>query len=178
MDAAKALETFRCDRQAMTLTRGGCARLWLSAQEKTPKQFEGRWHCRACPIGAAHAGREAPQQAADTEAAKMRLEGLCPSCERTGQRIIVSRGICVSCYNRRREVAVGRNRKGNAPKVVASRLGDVTLVVARADAAHAERATAFRSVTGAPEAMLAAARRAKGASLVFSRPVAVLPVAA
>lgn len=170
---------FRCDRQAMTLSRAGCARLWNSLKDKPPQPFEGRWHCRACPIGAEHAGVAAPQVQADTEAAAIALEGLCPRCGGRGNRLIGGHH-CVSCYNRGREIARGRNRKGNPPKVVMSRLGSVALQVSEAGAAHAGETRGFVSVTGGREAMLTAAKAAKGQPLVFSRPRAVLalPVAA
>lgn len=170
MDASQSsAEMFRCDRQSMSLTRGGCARLWNSAQADTPDQGEGRWHCRACPIGAAHAGVSDPQGAADAEAAAIELEDLCPRCYRTGNRLIGDH-LCVSCYNRAREIVRGRNCKGNPPKVVQARLRPVAVLVADAGAAHATRPTEFRAVTGAAEAMLTAAKAAGGKPLVFSRP--------
>lgn len=168
MEASKAIETFRCDRQAMTLTRGGCARLWESLKDKPPQPFEGRWQCRACPIGAAHAGVAEPQAEADTAATEIALEGLCPRCERKGNRLIGGH-LCVSCYNRAREIVRGKNRKGNPPKVVQARLAPLTLIVADPEAAHTSRATIFASVTGGAEAMLTAAKAAHGGSLIFAR---------
>lgn len=168
--ATNTLDLFRCDRQAMTLSRAGCARLWQAAQDQAPKPFESKWHCRACPIGAANAGQAAPQDAADEAAAVIALEDLCPRCYRTGNRLIGGH-LCVSCYNRAREVARGKNRKGNFPKVVAARTGDVDLRVSEPGAA-AVAPRRFAGVTSAPEAMLTAAKRARGKPLVFSRPEA------
>lgn len=165
---------FRCDRQAMRLTRAGCARLWESARAEPPKPFEAKWHCRACPIGALHAGSAAPDEDAAEAAAVIALEDLCPRCYRTGNRLIGDH-LCVSCYNRAREVARGKNRKGNRPVVVESRMGAVSMVVTEpGDAGHSVAARRFPAVMSCAEAMLHAAKRARGRPLQFSKPVAVL----
>lgn len=64
--------------------------------------------CRACAVGALHAGVRASVEAS-------RLQGVlfCPRCERHTGRLV--KGVCLSCYNREREWVVGKNRKGNAP---------------------------------------------------------------
>lgn len=63
---------------------------------------------------------------------------------------------CVSCYNRDREVAKGRNAKGGRPSLA---LRDVELAVERDGAIRPVR---HRQVASAAEAMLAEARRATG----------------
>jgi uncharacterized Fe-S cluster-containing radical SAM superfamily protein len=66
--------------------------------------------------------------------------------------------LCVSCYNRMRELRAGRNSKGNPPIRVAARLHDVALVVTTAEVVH--RVTAA-GVAGPVEVMLARAREAR-----------------
>ena len=64
--------------------------------------------CRSCPVGASHAG--------SAFVAMSRLFGakLCPRCRFGATRIIGGR-VCVNCYNREREMACGRNARGNEP---------------------------------------------------------------
>ena len=92
------LDMMRCDRQSMTLTKSGCARLWRSAQDKRPSEWEGRFVCLTCAVGAANAGGSISVTASETEA----LRTICPRCQRRTLRFIGGR-ICVSCYNRERE---------------------------------------------------------------------------
>ena len=94
---APHLELFHCAQQHMDLSREACAD--FHKRRKTAS-------CARCPIGAHHAGRQAPPQ---------RLtESTCARCERVGQRIIQGR-LCVSCFNRQLELERGRDRKGNVP---------------------------------------------------------------
>jgi hypothetical protein len=163
-------EVFRCDRLRATLTHSACLRLWRSAQADRPEPHETRHACLTCPIGAAKGG-QTPAQAAARRAQEA-LRRLCPGCSRPAARLINGRH-CVSCYNRRREVARGRNCKGNLPVVVMARLHTVTLAVgvgtAEAVAQH------FDAVVGATEAMILAAKRAAAAgnpgTIHFGRPL-------
>lgn len=160
-----AIETFQCARQKMTLTVAGCRRLWVSAQEKRPDPGEGRHSCLSCPIGAQHGG-QAPAAAAASRASEA-LRRFCPGCSRPASRLI--HGLhCVSCYNRRREIAVGKNAKGNPPAVVAARIHDVALSVATPTSAPAVEV--FQAVASRVEAMVFAAKRAAGA-IHFGRPL-------
>jgi len=96
---------FRCERQRATLSTVACQDSWRRADELS----DGSHHsCRLCPIGAVHAGEVA--------ASMSPLKGTmtCARCHRAAGRLIGSM-ICVSCYNRAREVALGRNAKGTAP---------------------------------------------------------------
>jgi hypothetical protein len=114
--------------------------------------WEGRAHCVGCPVGAVNAGeRIEDATAARYEAA---LRKFCPRCSRPASRLINGR-FCVSCYNRDREVARGRNCKGNPPKVVAARLHAVELWAGN-------RIEAFPAVTSRSEAILLAAKHARG----------------
>lgn len=96
---------FRCDRMRATLSTEACSASWRRA-DAVP---DGRNNnCRLCPIGAVHAGEVA--------ASMSPLKGTltCARCHRTAGRLIGSM-VCVSCYNRAREVLIGRNAKGTAP---------------------------------------------------------------
>lgn len=151
--------TFLCDKLKMTLTKPGCARLFLSAERQKPEPWEARSACRNCSIGAAHAGRVV--QAASVALDEIRR--ICPRCERPASRMI--RGeLCVSCYNRDREVTVGRNAKGHRPQL-ADKLHTFHLVVIQgglSNVVHRPR------VTGAPEAMVSLAKQI-GQSVAFGR---------
>jgi hypothetical protein len=102
----------RCDRQNMTVTTSGCARLWKSALVDKPHPWEGRLKCVACPVGAAHAGQ--PITVAVEAAATWRM--ICPRCFRPATRLIHG-DKCISCYNRHCEALRGRNAKGNRPQL-------------------------------------------------------------
>lgn len=64
--------------------------------------------CRSCPIGAAHAGAD------HVHHSKLYGASICPAC-RTGATRMIGNKVCVSCYNRRRELRAGKNARGNAP---------------------------------------------------------------
>lgn len=96
---------FRCERMRATLSTAACKDSWRRADELNDGSHSS---CRLCPIGAVHAGEVA--------ASMSPLKGTltCCRCHRTAGRLINSM-TCVSCYNRAREVLVGRNAKGTAP---------------------------------------------------------------
>lgn len=149
---APALALFHCDRRNMTLTAAGCARLFLSTETDKPQPWEGRAACLHCPIGAAHAGRAVVPLAGIHEA----LRRYCPRCRRPSARMI--RGeYCPSCYNRSREVRIGRNRKGHPPLL---RLFGVALAVIEGDASP--RLVHVPGVASIAEAALLLAKRACG----------------
>ena len=95
---APHLELFHCAQQRLDLSREACAGFHLRRHTVA---------CARCPVGAHHAGRQAPPQHL--------TEHACARCERVGQRIIQGR-LCVSCFNRQLELERGRDRKGNAPR--------------------------------------------------------------
>lgn len=163
------LEMMRCDRRNMTLSRPGCAKLWLSAntgeKDRRPKPWEGRAACVACPLGATNAGVEQSPVAGAVESIRM----ICPRCERPAQRLIHDR-LCVSCYNREREVRIGRDRKGNRPGLT-DRLHGVSLAITDATGTTRIRQV---EVVSCVEAMIAAARKATG-WMAFGRPAGALP---
>ncbi|WP_158933017.1 hypothetical protein [Acidisphaera sp. S103] len=161
---APALEMMRCDKRSMTLSKAGCARLWLSAQEDRPKEWEGRFACIGCRVGAMGAGKPMPVTTEAVEA----WRNVCPRCRRPAQRMIGNR-FCVSCWNRNREATVMKNSKGNPPQVLLARLHSE--IVAVSDGA-ATRVVREESVVDLAEIIVLHARAATGA-LAFSRPAAV-----
>ncbi|WP_431860191.1 hypothetical protein [Azospirillum sp.] len=98
------------------------------------------------------------------------LSCICPRCTREASRLIKGR-LCVSCYNREREVERGRNAKGTTPRLGA-RLHREVLAVNDGTAVRVE---VFEHVTSRVEALITVAKRATGA-VVFSRPRPELPV--
>ena len=94
---APHLELFHCAQQRLDLSREACANFHLRRHTVA---------CARCPIGAHHAGRQAPS--------RHLAESTCARCEGHASRIIQGR-LCVSCYNRQGEAERGRDRKGNVP---------------------------------------------------------------
>lgn len=100
---------FRCDRLAASLRVASCAEMWREANA-SGQMPERLFRCRACPIGAAHAG--------ESDASYHRLRGLtiCSRCHRTDLRLIGG-NVCVGCKNREYEWVKGKNAKGQFPKL-------------------------------------------------------------
>lgn len=96
---------FQCDRMRAKLSTTSCVSMWRKADEINDGSHSA---CRLCPLGAVHAGEVA--------ASMSPLKGslTCSRCHRTATRLI-GKMMCVSCYNRAREVALGRNAKGTIP---------------------------------------------------------------
>ncbi|UKJ74248.1 hypothetical protein [Azospirillum brasilense] len=88
---------------------------------------------------------------------------VCPRCLRLSSRRIGPRRYCPSCWNRTREVRIGRNAKGSQPRL---QLHTVGLVVTRDGAAQREHVA---DVAGALEAMMILAKSAAG-PVAFGRP--------
>lgn len=99
---------FRCHARGATLSSPACATMWSTVQVAEGPKAERLEVCRLCPIGAAHAG--------ETVVTRSKLFGssICPRCRRGTTRMINGTR-CVSCYNRERELAAGKNAKGTAP---------------------------------------------------------------
>ncbi len=152
------VELFTCTKTGMRLTPAGCGRLYLSTHEKRPKEWEGRFACLGCQVGKVNAGGE---PAGPAELAAEVWHDVCARCLTSGSRVINGR-LCVSCYNRDREAAIGRDRKGHRP-VLADAIHPVTIVMQRGD--QVERLHADR-VLAAAEMMVAAAKAQK-TSLTF-----------
>lgn len=101
---------FNCQPMSAVLSVAGCARMWKEAnQPNTVKNYGDRlYKCYRCELGAAHAG-ESVIACNDLYGAK-----LCCRCHRPSRRLIHDE-LCVSCYNREREVIIGKNGRGTAP---------------------------------------------------------------
>jgi hypothetical protein len=99
---------FECAALRATLQVERCAGMWTEANGKNPPERLAK--CRNCPIGALHAGE------VEFDVSVLRGTGICSRCHRGGMRLIGG-DICVSCWNRAREVIVGRNAKGKPPKI-------------------------------------------------------------
>ncbi|MNF82329.1 hypothetical protein D3C84_646320 [compost metagenome] len=108
---------FRCEKLCGIWSTADCSSRYMRAMVGDERVSA----CRFCPIGAVHAGKVDPNQAA-TPSAKVKITGRpdngsrCTRCGRFNLRIIHSGAeICVSCWNRQREWRLGRNSKGKAP---------------------------------------------------------------
>lgn len=105
LELVPGMQHFSCERMHATLSVKACADNWRRGH------YEGdlsRLPCKGCEIGAMHAG--------EAGASRSPLLGtrICGRCHRTGMRLI-GKHLCVSCYNREREVRVGKNAKGSPP---------------------------------------------------------------
>lgn len=101
---------FACVNGMGKLSTTACAKNYELAMSPHGLKEGRRMTCRACPVGALHAGIPA---GVDTES-RFVGSGFCARCERETTRLI--RGtICVGCYNREREVLIGKNAKGGLP---------------------------------------------------------------
>ena len=150
-----------CERSPMRLSAASCARMWVSCRAKRPEPWEGRFKCLDCPTGAGHAGCvQAPPTMAE------RLKNVCPRCGLERDRIIGNH-FCVSCYNRDREVLAGRNGKGSRPALT-DRLHAVNLTIVENGVA---KVVTFDRVTSRVEAVLCAAKRARGPIVIGLPPL-------
>ena len=96
---------FDCKPLRATISPASCAARWASAESGSS--------CHGCAIGAQHAGQ--------TPAPPPPVRLPCLRCGSTEQRLI-ARTICVSCFNRQRELENGRNAKGSFPMSAGRRL--------------------------------------------------------
>jgi hypothetical protein len=108
LPAAEGLRFFRCEAYSASLSDRGCSGRWIEAQAAKGERADRYSACRGCAIGAAHAGHEVV-----TYSTYYDIE-VCPRCGKGGMRMIGG-ARCVSCYNREREIATGKNARGNAP---------------------------------------------------------------
>jgi hypothetical protein len=96
---------FDCTDLHASLTVTTCASLWRAAADPHRMRYST---CRACPLGGRHAG------IANVASGALRGLLVCSRCYRTSRRLILS-NLCVSCYNRQREVVRGKNARGLPP---------------------------------------------------------------
>lgn len=101
---------FDCPYGMGTLSVDACSRSYQMSMSQIGLREGRRVTCRACPVGACHAG--VPSEVAS--ASRFLGLGYCSRCHGDARRLI--RGsICISCYNREREVLIGKNAKGSRP---------------------------------------------------------------
>jgi len=153
------LEFFDCERTKSRLSTAGCARLWRSIEKRPPFPGEARNACVGCPIGARHAGVD-PEKAAVAARAR-ELEPFCVRCAAGDRRLI--RGLyCISCYNRQREVARGRDARGRVPGLTAA-LYPISIVISSNSTPIQRR---YSSVSR-EEALMIAAKETAGAATII-----------
>jgi hypothetical protein len=150
---------FLCPKHAgsLRLSTASCAAMWRKA--RITKPGEPASVCHGCDIGARHAG-ESAAAAANTDG----LGLICVRCHRTASRFV--RGlVCISCYNREREVAIGVNARGKKPVRLAKPWSGALMVKGLHKELRLHRA---KSVTSMTELMLSVLRK-DGAAVEFSR---------
>lgn len=110
---------FECPQHRVTMMEVSCRAAYKEAKETGRDGRRAR--CIGCPIGALHSG-ETIQATSDTG----RYGLFCVRCRRTsndctdsrqvGSMRLVRNLVCVSCYNREREVVRKQNAKGGEPR--------------------------------------------------------------
>lgn len=100
-------EYFNCPYGFGTLSVASCAKNFAVSSTAEARRGCKLTRCDGCEVGCMHAGGGGVEVPPDA--------GLvCTRCARPATRLI--RGVvCVSCYNREREVLIGKNAKGKYP---------------------------------------------------------------
>jgi hypothetical protein len=173
MTDAPAIETFFCERQRATLSTGACSRMWAKSnglttdyrgKAYTPQPWESLFQCLRCPIGAERNGKTV-SSVADLAAD---LRTVCGRCLRRADRMVNARGdqpLCISCYNRNREVRIGKNAKGGAPVLTLAKLRPVAIQVIGGDQTRIARMDRAASEA---ELIIIICKKAEG-PLMFAR---------
>lgn len=140
--------------------------MWEQTNAKRKDPCDRLHHCHGCELGALHSGVQI------IRSSELYGARICSRCHRPSNRLINDEH-CPSCYNRTREVVIGRNGKGTAP-VKHANLQPCRLLVA-CNGAVTERA--FQHTADTLEAIVYVLRHVQGA-VVFgfrSRVVAARP---
>lgn len=118
-----SLQVFTCDRLSCVLTKEACAANYT--------RTDAPISCKGCPIGVAHAGGQRYRNEPGIHTASELAMGLsCVRCEKSARtnarligrmRLVRSATLCVSCFNRQREIekfraGCGGNSKGGVPR--------------------------------------------------------------
>jgi hypothetical protein len=127
---------FTCGRLHASLTVPSCAARWRTAANPHAERYSA---CRACPVGAAHSG------VANASQSPIRGALVCSRCQR-GQMRLIRANLCVSCYNREREVVKGRNARGMIPTKLA-KLDPRTICYSSNGRVHVDRTERTAGVT-------------------------------
>jgi hypothetical protein len=158
------MKVFRCERLRADLTAASCARNFRESSTLS---------CVGCNIGRGHATRSGTGVSSE-KAGKRTAWSLtngggvarwdepvalsCVRCERTGRtegtrllgrlRLVRDHCLCVSCFNREREIVLGKNAKGARPKKWAG----LRLSIVRINTAGKSRLLDIGLCSGRPEA--------------------------
>lgn len=127
---------FTCERLYASLTVTSCAERWREAANPHADRYSA---CRACPVGAAHSG------VANASVSPLRGSLVCSRCG-GGQMRLIRGNLCVSCYNREREVIKGKNARGMVPTKLA-KLDPRTICYASNGAVHVARTERTAGIT-------------------------------
>ena len=152
-----AIELFTCERHRgdLRLTVGACAANYRRAKAVEP--WDTMAPCKGCPIGASHAGEPLTPPAPPPR--------LCLRCGVTARRLIHNQ-LCMSCYNRERELLTGHYRRRSPPQ---------GLQIATFQIQTAESVTVPARAASLAEALLVAAKQAPGVPLLAATLAATLP---
>lgn len=163
-------EPVACSARALTLSARACAADWRRAQAVKPLPWLSLYHCRGCTLGAAHAGRPLAAAVQVTQLDEVRR--LCVRCHQPARKILHGR-YCVSCYNRDRELAAGKNGRGTEPSLLRERypLHTVEIRYRPVNGGDWRHTRPVERAASALEAMLILLRR-ESSPLLFGRPVA------
>jgi hypothetical protein len=100
---------FDCTRLHAGLSTSACADMWRAANERRSERYTA---CQSCVVGAAHAG------VSNASRSPIRNALVCARCARGATRLI-HKHLCISCFNRERELMRGRNARGMIPTKLA-----------------------------------------------------------
>lgn len=101
---------FKCPNLGATLAVERCKTMYQTAKTAKIDLWLRMEKCRGCAVGADHCG-EKPIVKNDFTLGKM----ICVRCHESASRLLRC-GVCISCFNRQREVERGCNGKGGKPK--------------------------------------------------------------
>jgi len=107
VDLLPGVQHFMCTKLKSTLSVASCGDRYQKAMAGGAEN-DRYFACRSCPIGAAHSGKEAPNES------RFFGKTICGR-RHTGATRLIGKHLCISCYNRSREYLIGRNRKGTKP---------------------------------------------------------------
>lgn len=115
-------EMVDCAPHRTRMTLAGCQRMWKKAAASKPMPWDSLHACLSCPVGALRCGKSPPPPPRDKATAEA-----CPRCGKETHRR-VRMDLCMSCYNRERELLRGARRRG---KTSTLRIGPVSAMMCR-----------------------------------------------
>lgn len=157
MEAAEQLpDAFDCVPLRMRLTHQSCASNWRMAKRLPRDSDRCILRCKGCAVGAVNAGEDIvdsrPVDPADR---------LCVRCGNPTKKLVWG-VFCVGCYNRQREVRIGKNRKGTRPHLKLN-IGTETLY---AFVSNQVSKRVVKNINTGAEALQAAIRHGEGEAFV------------